>query len=791
MLHGDLLGERARLTPEAPALVFVPSGARSTYRTLDARAAATAVAWASLGLRPADRVGLLAANSPEFLDVFFSAAKSGIIVVPLSTRYTAHELAFVVRDAGLRGLVYGAGFGDTIRTLRADVEVAHWIAIDEKADARDGDLASLRAPGAPPGWRPFRGHPEDTCCLLYTSGTTGKPKGVIIPHRMVSWNGYNTAVCWDLRPTDVSPVFTPLYHAGGLAAFLVPIVAAGGTVVLHQRFDAAEIWDTIGAERCTVVLGVPTIFKLLAEAPEFVTADVSSLRWCISGGAPLPTHLIDVYRARGVTLKQGYGLTEVGVNCFAMSEADAFVKAGSIGRPLMFTEATLVDEGGREVAVGEVGELRLRGPHVSRGYWNNPTATAAALDAEGWFHTGDLARRDADGFYTIAGRRTDMIISGGVNVYPAEIEGELLQHPDVEDAAVVGIPHEIWGEVGVAFVVARGSGATTETLRAFLQERMAKYKLPAAFVFVDALPRTPYGKVVKGDLRDAYLADRRSPTAGSIPVRDSRPSTDLLTHRVDGSGPPLLLLNGGMMSVAAWESVTAALAGHYQVIRCDFRGQLLSPGTPPPSMAGHVADVVRLLDHLSQPRVHVVGTSFGAEAGLLLAASHPDRVASLVLATVTDRITPRMEQEAIPIREAARAAAAGGDKLELFARLEPQIYSDAYRRANEAALAERRALASLLPAGWFTACDGLFDALEGLDLRPALAQVACPTLVIVASEDRALYPEHGRAVAAGIRGAILEVFETCGHALVLEQTPRFLASVERFLAAQMGGAEDV
>jgi fatty-acyl-CoA synthase len=331
----------------------------------------------------------------------------------------------------------------------------------------------------------------------------------MVPHRMTAWNGWNTALCWGLSGSDVSPVFTPLYHAGGLGAFLVPILTAGGTIVLHAGFDPAEIWATVATERCTVVLGVPTIWKLLLEHPSFEAADLSSIRWLISGGAPLPLYLIDAYQKRGMAFKQGYGLTEVGVNCFAMSVEESVAKKGSIGRPLMMTDARLVDVDGLDVPAGEVGELCLRGPHVSKGYWNNRTATAAALDDDGFFHTGDLARRDEDGFFTIAGRRKDMLISGGVNVYPAEIEGELLLHPAVQDAAVVGVPDTTWGEVGVAFVVLRpGEVLTKEAVIAFVETRLARYKLPREVVFVDVLPRTAYGKVVKGELRDRFLEER-------------------------------------------------------------------------------------------------------------------------------------------------------------------------------------------------------------------------------------------------------------------------------------------
>ena len=520
MLHADVLGERARLTPDKTALVWVPTGERYTYRALDDRASRLAAAWIdACGFRPGDRVGLLAHNRVEFIDAFFSAAKSGVILVPFGTRLTPHEIEYIVRDAGLRGFMYDGAFNETIRAVEGTVAIDRWIALDEPADdghVRLSELLQNVAQGFSPANaglaavtdapRLTRPGPEDVCSLLYTSGTTGKPKGVMVPHRMVAWNGYNTAMCWQLREEDVSPIFTPLYHAGGLGAFLLPIFAIGGTIVLHAGFDTAEIWRTIERERCTVVLGVPTVYKLLMEAPEFETVDLSHIRWLISGGAPLPLYIIEAYQRRGVVFKQGYGLTEVGVNCFSMTVEESVRKKGSIGKPMMFTEARAAGDEGRDVPVGEIGELWLRGPHVCRGYWNNPEATAAALDADGWFHTGDLARRDEDGFYYIAGRRKDMLISGGVNVYPAEIEAELLLHPGVKDAAVVGIPDPTWGEVGAACVVLREAGsANGEELAAFLGAKLARYKIPRRWLFVDILPRTAYGKVVKGELRQRLM----------------------------------------------------------------------------------------------------------------------------------------------------------------------------------------------------------------------------------------------------------------------------------------------
>ncbi|MDX1997768.1 MAG: AMP-binding protein [Thermoanaerobaculia bacterium] len=499
MIAGDLLGERARLTPEKLALVTVPGGERLSYAELDRRSWGCArLLTERLGLAPGDRFGLLAGNRAEYLEAFFACGKTGVTIVPLGTRLTAAEIAHVVADSGLTVLLHSAEFHDRVAELAG-------LGVCPRTVDLDGDYAAWRGELAEPAPTSFRADPEHLWALLYTSGTTGRPKGVKVPHRQVLWNGYNTVVGWGLRPEDVSPIFTPLYHAGGLGAFLVPIVTTGGTIVLHEGFDPAEIWRTIERERATVVLGVPTIWERLSEVPEFASVDLSAVRFLISGGAPLPRFLIDRYQARGVGFKQGYGLTEVGVNCFTMTLEESVRKAGSIGKPLPFTAARLVDTEGREVAVDEVGELWLRGPHVCRGYWRQPEATAAVLDDDGFFHTGDLARRDAEGFFTIAGRAKDMLISGGVNVYPAEIEGVLVLHPGIRDAAVVGVPDDRWGEAGVAFLVGAPGPVPEAELQAHLNERLARYKHPKAVVWVAELPRTAYGKVVKGQLRDRWL----------------------------------------------------------------------------------------------------------------------------------------------------------------------------------------------------------------------------------------------------------------------------------------------
>jgi fatty-acyl-CoA synthase len=503
MISADILGERARLSPDAVALIHVPSKSQFTFGELDRRAVQCARIWTDIcGLHQGDRVCILSENRVEYVDAFWAAGKSGIILVPLGTRSTARELQQILADCGPRCLMYSSRYENLAKELRQLVSFEYLIALDAGADvptALSYDKARL---GVRSESFPTRPQPEGLFCLLYTSGTTGRPKGVAIPHRQIVFDAFTTVLSWQLQATDRVQVFTPMYHAGGLTVFMTPLFAIGGSIVLHDGFDPADILRALYDYRCTILFGVPTTFKMLLESPEFASLDPSHLRWCVSGGAPLPLSILHAYRQRGLTFRQGYGLTEVGVNCFAMSDEDSQRKPGSIGKPMMFTEAKLFDSNGNQAASNEVGELYLRGPHVCLGYWNNPTATRQALDEDGWFHTGDLARSDKDGFFYIVGRSKDMIISGGVNIYPAEIEKELLDHPAVSEAAIIGMSDEKWGEVPVSFVVLKhGARATSLELIDFLRPRLNKIKLPRQIVFVDVLPRNAYGKVLKLELQ--------------------------------------------------------------------------------------------------------------------------------------------------------------------------------------------------------------------------------------------------------------------------------------------------
>lgn len=507
MHAADLLSKRAELTPDRVALVEVETGCRYTYAQLNVRANRLAnFLQQRLQVQPGDRVAILAKNSVVYLDLLYGLPKIGAIFAPFNWRLTAHELAYMVADLAPEVLFCEPEFAAVATKLQRQTPNLHLVMVrgapTPEALAYEAEVATADASEP---LRPTMDF-ETPYCILYTSGTTGHPKGAIIPHRQVLFNAINTVISWGLTEYDVSPVFTPLFHAGGLFAFLTPILYVGGRIVLARDFNPAATLRTITDERCTVILGVPTLFQMWLECADFPAADFRHVRFFINGGATCPPPLARAWReGKGVVLRQGYGLTEVGVNCFTSTDEDAARKPDSVGKPIFHSEIRIVDpETGVEPGTGAAGELLIRGPHVTSGYWRKPEATAAAL-RDGWFHTGDMAHCDTDGFYYIDGRYKDMIKSGGENIYAAEVEGVFRQHRVVKDAALIGRSDPTWGEVGVLIVVcAEGEHGDADELLAFGGERLARYKLPKEIIFVDALPYSPYGKVEKLKLRQMY-----------------------------------------------------------------------------------------------------------------------------------------------------------------------------------------------------------------------------------------------------------------------------------------------
>jgi fatty-acyl-CoA synthase len=491
----DWLARRAELSPDRLALVDAERGTRRSFREWNAAAGRAARGLAAAGVGPGDRVAVLAENAPAVLDLLFACGKLGAVFMPLNWRLAVPELARQVEHARPRLLCCDAEHAGPGRALTAGASPpVPILSLDDVADAGEG---------TPPPRPPVA--LSDPWVLCYTGGSTGAPRGVVQTHGSITWNAINTCASWGLSGDDVAVANAPLFHTGGLHVFTTPLVHAGGASILCRRFDPDQVFDLVAGGEPTLLFGVPTMFQRLQQHARWPGADFSRLRLVISGGAPAPARLFEDFFARGVAFRTGYGLTEAGPNNFWLPPELARIKPGSVGYPLLHVEARLVDGAVTIDRRDQVGELELRGPHVMAGYHREPEATAAAVGEGGWLATGDLARRDADGAYWIVGRRKEMFISGGENVYPAEVENALCDHPSVAEAAVVGVPDPEWGEVGVAFVALRAAAGAAagdrSALGAFLAGRLARYKLPRRYEVLAELPRTGAGKVDRVDLR--------------------------------------------------------------------------------------------------------------------------------------------------------------------------------------------------------------------------------------------------------------------------------------------------
>ena len=469
----------ARFRPDAEALVDASNGRRWTWRDLHD----DSLRWAGLlrrhGVGAGDRVAVLAQNRGETLALLFAAAELGAILFPMNWRLSPEELWWQLGHAEPTVL-----FVDDSQAGRVDHPALRLE--DGPGDTRaEGPGAALTDP-----W-----------VLLYTSGSTGRPKGALLTHGQLHWNAVNTVLACDLQPSDTTLTFTPLFHTGGLNCLTTPLLHRGGRVVLTRGVDPGQALELIATERVTLLMGVPTIYQMLADHPAFAATDLSSVRDALCGGSALGAPLLARYLDRGIPLRQGFGMTEVGPNCFSMPPDRTRAKLGSVGLPIHHVAMRLVRPDGTACGVDEPGELLLGGPAVFGGYFRDPAATAAAL-RDGWFHTGDVLSCDAEGYYTVRGRLKEMYKSGGENVYPAEVEVAIAGCPGVAVVAVIGVPDARWGEVGHAFVEpAPGAALSSAQILAALEGRLARFKLPKQLTIADALPRTASGKVDKPMLR--------------------------------------------------------------------------------------------------------------------------------------------------------------------------------------------------------------------------------------------------------------------------------------------------
>ena len=471
---------RARMSPGRTAMIF---GDRSTsYAELATRTTKLAAQLRKSGVTTGDRVAYLGPNHPAFVETMFATQLLGGTFVPLNFRLTAPEIEHSLNDSGAALLIYAPECADVVRDrtgptmVALDPDYERWLA-DGSSEPIDVAVS-----------------PEDVALILYTSGTTGRPKGAMLTHANLIWNTYNLLIGVDVTSDEVTLISAPLFHVAALGQTLLPTFIKGGCAVIASTWDVDRCYDLIESHRITWMFGVSAMFAALAQSPRWPTADLSSLRSLMCGGAAVPESLIRTYQDRGLVFCQGYGLTETAPGATFLEAGESVRKIGSAGVSVFFGEVRVTE--------GDCGEVHLRGPQVTPGYWGNPAATEAAFTEDGWFRTGDIAKLDDDGHLYIVDRIKDMFISGGENVYPAEVENAIVEHPAVAEVAVIGVPDEKWGEVGRAFVLCRpGTTLTDAELRRFLLGRLAKYKIPVYVDVVKDLPRTASGKVQKAELR--------------------------------------------------------------------------------------------------------------------------------------------------------------------------------------------------------------------------------------------------------------------------------------------------
>lgn len=489
MIKPNWILQRTKLSPGNVALIDIINDERWTYKKLEEEINHWVQFFEQQGARKGDRIVVLSHNRKELFAIMFACGILGLIYVPLNWRLSVIEWEELLKDADARLFIYEFAFEERIKPFTF-IET-HPL---ETVPPADGKLANAPTISK-----------DDPWLMIYTGGTTGKPKGVILTHESVNTNAINTIVSWSLSEKDVTINYMPFFHTGGINALSIPILMAGGTVVVGRTFDEEEALRATDKYKATISLFVPTMYQRIIETDYFKQSDFPSMNVFLSGGAPCPPKIYRAFQEKGLAFKEGYGLTEAGPNNFFIRPEVAAKKIGSVGKNMLFNEVKVVREDGSPCGVNEVGELYLKGKHLFSHYWNKEKETKEAFCGE-WFKTGDLAKYDEDGDYYIVGRKKDMIITGGENVYPQEVENCLLGNGWINEAAVIGVPDEKWGEKVVAFITLEDDVPFDEdTLKRYCRKYLGDYKVPKQFFVIDSLPKTDVGKIDKNSLLERFL----------------------------------------------------------------------------------------------------------------------------------------------------------------------------------------------------------------------------------------------------------------------------------------------
>jgi fatty-acyl-CoA synthase len=511
--HYDWIAHFGRRTPAKPAVVDLASERQFSYAQFDARISRLAAHLRDQSkINRGDRVAVLALNTSDTLEVQFACGRIGAVLLPLNTRLTVPELQYIVGDAAPKLMIHDAELAEIALTVARLCNVPSALLLGP-----DGSYEAAIAASKPLDKAEIVTL-DDISTIMYTSGTTGQPKGAIITHGMTFWNCVNLGGPAYISPSSVLLTVLPLFHTGGLNCYSNPVLHAGGTVLIMRAFDPGLALELISdpSRGINVFFGVPSIYQFMAQHPKFASSDFSRLIIGGVGGAAMPVPLLKVWEERGVALQQGYGMTETSPAVLTLDREDAARKAGSSGKPVLHTEVRIVRPDGADADIGELGELWVKGPNITPGYWNRPDANQSSF-TDGWLHTGDAARIDKEGFYYIVDRWKDMYISGGENVYPAEVENVLHQLTAIAEAAVIGIPSEQWGETGMAIIAVKPGHSIDEAeIHAHCEQNLARFKRPRVIKFVDALPRNATGKIHKPTLRENFGLAKATDAAKAI-----------------------------------------------------------------------------------------------------------------------------------------------------------------------------------------------------------------------------------------------------------------------------------
>jgi len=500
----DWAENHAKTRPNKLAIHDLYSGAALSYANLETRSNALGGYLQHAGLTKGGRVAILARNCPHFFELQFACAKIGAVVVPLNWRLTVPELQYIVRNCEPDVLIYDDHFTDQAQQLKELCEINELVRISFETQ---DDFDTLIRAALP--CRPARLTHDDLIMIMYTSGTTGNPKGAMITHGMNFINCVNAGIPARITPDTVQLVVLPLFHSGGLNCWANPVLHAGGTVELMREFDASETLRALSDNTLGIThfFAVPAPYQFMMQHPKFPETNLGNLKVAGIGGAPCPKSVLQTWSDRNVSMIQSWGMTETSPGAIALDVDEALRKIGSAGKPLMHTQVKIVDKDNVEVQAGEAGELLIRGPNITPGYWQDPEKTNESF-VDDWLKTGDAAMTDDEGFVYIVDRWKDMYISGGENVYPAEVENILTQLPQVSEAAVIGVPDERWGETGKAILVLKtDQSLESDAVISHCLQNLAKFKVPKSVEFIDALPRGATGKILKRTLRELYTTD--------------------------------------------------------------------------------------------------------------------------------------------------------------------------------------------------------------------------------------------------------------------------------------------